>query len=202
MTSRLLLTAAASVLAVAPNAAAQKVELTPFAGLRFGGSISDITGVSYELDTAASYGLGLGFALSEETSVELLWSHQSTGFNRFAYDDDGRVDLDIDVFQIGFVYEVTADGSVQPFVGAGLGATRVATVIDESSSTHFAIGFGGGVKLLFSDHVGIRLDGRLFGTFAGSGGFTVGCGPGGCILGFGGNLLWQGEVAAGLVIAF
>jgi len=46
------------------------------------------------------------------------------------------------------------------------------------------------------------LDGRFFGAFAGNGGFAVGCGPAGCLAGFGGDVLWQGEIAAGLIIGF
>lgn len=48
----------------------------------------------------------------------------------------------------------------------------------------------------------IRLEGRFFGTFAGSGGFAVGCGPAGCLAGFGGDFLRLGEIVAGLIIDF
>jgi len=186
-----------------PLSHAQKVEFSPFVGYRWGGSVSDITGISYDLDATMSYGAGLEFALSNEAHLGVVWSHQSTGVTRFSYDDDGRTDLDIDYLHFSGVYIFDPESKVRPFVGASIGATRLASVgQDSSSSTQFSLGIGGGVKLMFNQHVGIRLDGRFFGTFAGNGGFAVGCGPAGCLAGFGGDFLWQGEIAAGLIIGF
>lgn len=202
MAARQLLIAATIATLFAADAGAQKFELAPFAGLRFGGAVSDITGISYDLDTTSSYGLGLEVALSDEAHLQFLWSHQATGFNRFEFDGDGRTDLDIDYFHAGGTYVIDVDSRIRPFVGATLGATRIVSDGAESgSSTFFSFGFGGGVKLLFNDHIGVRFDGRMYGTYAGGGTFAVAC-AGGCVVGFGGDFFWQGEVAAGLVIAF
>ena len=186
----------------APTIHAQKFEISPFAGLRFGGAVTDETGISYDLDTTASFGVDLEFALSPEARVLLLWSHQSTGVNRFSYDDDGQVDLDIDYFHAGTAYVFDPWSRTRPFLGMSIGATRVVSPADDSTSTYFSFAIGGGVKLLLNDHIGFRLDARLYGTYGGSGAFAVGCGPGGCLVGFSGDFLWQGEVTAGLVIGF
>ena len=202
MTAKPLMIFATIATLFATDAGAQKVELAPFAGLRFGGAVSDITGVSYDLDATSSFGLGIEVKLSGQFRLQLLWSHQATGFSRFEFDGDGRTDLDIDYFHAGGIYVLDAASKTQPFVGATLGATRIVSDGDDSgSSTYFSFGIGGGVKLLFNDHIGIRLDGRMYGTYAGGGTFAVAC-AGGCVFGFGGDFFWQGEVAAGLMIAF
>ena len=186
----------------APTTHAQKFEISPFAGLRFGGAVTDETGISYDLDATASYGVGLEFALNDKARVQLLWSHQSTGVNRFSYDDDDRVDLDIDYFHAGTSYVFDPLSRTRPFLGMSIGATRVVSPADDTWSTYFSFAIGGGVKFLLNDHVGIRLDGRFFGTYGGSGAFAVGCGSGGCLVGFSGDFLWQGEATVGLVIGF
>jgi len=180
---------------------AQKVEISPFAGLRFGGSATAETGIAYDLDTTSSYGLGLEFALRPEAHVQLLWSHQPTGFDRFSLDDDGRIELDIDYLHAGTTYVFDPSNRTRPFLGMTVGATLVSAPDEGVSATFFSFSIGGGVKLLVNDHVGIRLDGRLYGTWAGSGAFVVGC-AGGCIVGFSGDFLWQGEATVGLVLGF
>ena len=54
------------------NSGAQKFEIAPFAGFRFGGQGTDETGISYDLEASGSYGLGLEFAMSESARVQLL----------------------------------------------------------------------------------------------------------------------------------
>jgi hypothetical protein len=56
----------------AGSAGAQKFEITPFAGFRFGGEAVDETGISYDLEATGSFGLGLEFAMSESARVQLL----------------------------------------------------------------------------------------------------------------------------------
>ncbi len=186
----------------APTISAQKFEISPFAGLRFGGAMTDETGITYDLDSTASYGVGLEFALSDEARIQLLWSHQSTGVNRFSYDEDDRVDLDIDYFHAGTAYIFDPLSRTRPFLGMSIGATRVASPAANSAATYFSVGIGGGVKLFLNDHIGFRFDGRFFGTFGGSGAYAVGCGAGGCLVGFSGDFLWQGEAAVALVFGF
>ena len=186
----------------ASAADAQKFEITPFAGFRFGGEAVDETGISYDLEATGSIGLGLEFAMSESARVQLLWSHQSTSVDRFSFDDDGRVDLDIDYFHVGTAYVFDPSSRTRPFLGMSIGATRVVSPSESSEATYFSFAIGGGVKIFFNDHIGLRFDGRLFGTYGGSGAFAVGCGPSGCLVGFGGDFLWQGEGTVGLLIGF
>jgi hypothetical protein len=198
---RTLIATLALAVCSTPAVGAQTIEISPFVGVRGGGSVTDVTAISYELDATASYGLGVEVALKPEAHIQLLWSHQPTGVDRFSFDDDGRVDLDVDYFHIGTTYIWDPLGSTRPFLGMTVGATRVASPDEGSSSTHFSFSIGGGVKLMLNNTVGFRLDGRLYGTWGGSGSFAVGC-SGGCIVGFSGDFLWQAEATAGLVIGF
>ena len=72
---------------------------------------------------------------------------------------------------------------------------------DLSSATRFSFGLGGGVKILPGDRIGIRLQGKIYGTYA-SGNAGMICGGGGCSFGFSGNVMWQAEVSAGLILGF
>jgi hypothetical protein len=65
-----------------------------------------------------------------------------------------------------------------------------------------AIGAGGGVKLRPTRHLGARLDGRVFTTFADVEGRTIVCSPGFCLVALSTDVVWQAEFSAGLVIAF
>ena len=61
------------------------------------------------------------------------------------------------------------------------------------------------VELRFGDHIGIRLEARLFGTFVNSSSALWcggGSGGGGCSFGFSGDVLWQYEATAGLTFIF
>jgi opacity protein-like surface antigen len=187
--------------------AGEGLEITPFVGYRFGGSLDAYTGERYNLDSASSYGLGVDIPLGDGTSMlELFWSRQDTEVRTGGiFEEASRFDLGIETYQVGVVYELDEE-RIRPFVMAGLGATRFK--IDRGSvsdSTVFALSAGGGAKFFFGDHLGIRLDGRIYAPFVG-GSAGVACGGGGggggCFLSFSGNVLWQIEFGAGLVVAF
>jgi hypothetical protein len=191
-----------------PTAAGEKVEVIPFLGYRFGGSLTAAqTGESYNLDSSASYGLVVDIPLGDGTSMlELLWSRQDTEVRTGSiFEEADRFGLLIDSYQVGVVHELD-DQQVRPFVTASLGATRFA--VDRGSvsdSTVFSFTAGGGAKILFGEHVGIRLDGRLYAPFvSGSAGVVCGGGGGGgsCFLSFNGTVLWQIEATAGLIVVF
>jgi hypothetical protein len=180
---------------VAPVTLAGDVELTPFVGMRFGGDFrSYATGTTYDLSGDADYGVVLDFGIGETSQIEALWSRQETKL--------GAEDLDvaIDYVQVGATYR-SDNEKITPFVAVTLGATRFDPKRSGlSSATGFSFAIGGGGKFFLGRHVGIRLDGRLYGTLVGGGG-GVFCG-GGCTIAFTGNAFWQLELNAGLVFRF
>jgi opacity protein-like surface antigen len=197
------------VLVVALTAAseveAQKVELTPHIGYKFGGGLTDyFTATEYDFSDSESYGLTLNYTigLMGDTQLDLSWSRQDTDVESFNFNERETFDVTIDYWQVGGLKQWNEDEPTRPFVIGSLGAAHFSPESAElSSATRFAFALGGGVKLLPSDHIGIRLQGKLYGTY-GSGGGGVFCGTGGCAFGFSGNFMWQAEFSAGLIIAF
>jgi hypothetical protein len=67
--------------------------------------------------------------------------------------------------------------------------------------TKFSLSLGGGVKLFATDRIGLRLEGRWFGTlFNGNG--SAFCSSGTCAINVQGDLFSQFIANAGLIIAF
>jgi hypothetical protein len=89
---------------------------------------------------------------------------------------------------------------VRPFLTGLVGLTRYAAVGD--NEIRFTVAAGAGVKLMPARHVGIRLDGRVFATFADLDGRAVACSPGLCLLAFNADIVWQAEFSAGLIVRF
>lgn len=146
-------------------------ELTPFFGYQFGGTFeegfdSDNSVFLFDdIDVEESQTLGLiaDFSLSKNAQIELLYSYQDTDLERtgfFRNEDLGEVE--IEYFHAGFLWQ-WGGGQVRPFVVATAGVTRFA--FDDDNDSKFSAGFGGGVKIFVSDHIGFRFDGRFSSTF-------------------------------------
>jgi hypothetical protein len=88
----------------------------------------------------------------------------------------------------------------RPFLTGLLGLTRYAAEGD--NEVRFTVGAGGGVKLMPVRRVGVRLDGRVFATFADIEGRVIACSPGVCLVALDTDIVWQAELTAGLVVAF
>jgi hypothetical protein len=69
------------------------------------------------------------------------------------------------------------------------------------AETKPSLSLGGGVKLMATDSVGVRLEGRWFGTFLDGSG-SIFCANGSCELSASGNVISQYIVNAGLIVAF
>jgi hypothetical protein len=201
-----------ALLVVAPAAAAQTVEITPVVGYRVGGSFSATVradpaapAVDYQVDDAGSFGVHLGFRVARDGEVELLYSRQET---RLATDGlftgEPLFDLTLETWQAGGNYLFgEEDARVRPYVGAGLGVTRLlpgpASLQDE---TRFSASFAGGVKVRLARHLGLRVEARGFFTVLESDRETF-CGSGeGCLVHATGSDISQAEIRAGLALRF
>jgi len=152
------------VLFPAPALADLGVELTPFAGFRFGGSFTDnTTGLDLDVDEGESFGLILGLRATQESDYELFYSFQKTtlqGEGLFA--GEPLFDLTIHYLHIGGTY-LFPGKKVRPFISGGIGLTYFspdAPGLD--SEIDFSLSLGGGVKIPISKKVGFRLEGRGF----------------------------------------
>jgi hypothetical protein len=183
---------------------AQAVEVTPFVGYRFGGDFFErITGQSVDLDGARTVGAVVNVAFnSEGLFAEALFTHQEARLTlprgRFVPPADWRIT--VDHWQGGGLQEFGTSRRARPFLTGLLGLTRYAAEGD--NEIRFTVSAGGGVKLMPRRRVGIRLDGRVFATFADVEGRAIACTPGVCLVALDATIVWQAEFSAGLVVAF
>lgn len=166
---RALLALLLSLIPATAVAQRPRFEVTPFAGYRLSGEIDESTDIGLdfptdvEIDESPFFGVMFDIPLSPYWQLELSASWQNTSFNA----DDGLFspsedlgDLDLGLYQAGFLLQWGA-GQVSPFVVATLGLARLEPdVVELDAENYFSGTFGGGVKIFFSENVGLRLEGR------------------------------------------
>jgi len=196
---KMLTALAVALLLGAAPARAQSVQITPFVGYAFGGSVRDtVLEESRSFDAALDYGGTLSFPISESWRFELLYSRQET---KLAGGLGPSFDVTIERYLGGF-QEEKGDERVRWFGTVWFGATRFVPGLGGfDSETKFGAGVGLGVKTFPVKNVGLRLEARGFYTLVkGEGGAF--CANGTCLFAFSGTGLWQGDVSAGLILAF
>lgn len=160
-------------------ALAKGFEVTPFVGARFGGGIpvspfeadNGFVVAGLDLKSGAAFGVTFDASLTENVQLEFLWSRQDTTVrdtNAVNTDKIDLIDASVDQYHFNVLYQAgEEDDGIRPFVLAGLGASRFGPSGGFDAQTHLSIGFGGGVKLFFSDHLGLRVQGRWAPTHLG-----------------------------------
>lgn len=178
------------------------VELTPFAGFRFGGGFTDnTTDADLDVDEGESLGLILDVRATPETQYELFYSFQKTELQgNGLLGGDPLFDLDIHYLHLGGTYLFPGE-RVVPFVGGGLGLTYFSPDgpgLD--SEVYFSLSLGGGAKIPISKRVGLRLEGRGFLTILpdSSDLFCVSSGGAACAVRVQGDVFGQVELLAGI----
>jgi hypothetical protein len=181
---------------------AQRFEMSPFYGYRFGGGVEDpLTGQKFGFEDAPAYGLFLDVAPRPDspTKLELLWSRQDSSVDLQGLGGLGKVNLSIDQIQIGGTAEM-GNKRLRGYVSLLAGATYYSTE-GYGSDTLFSLGLGGGVKLFLSKNLALRADLRGFCTIADSSGGFISTG-GSTLVVFRGSGIWQGQATVGLSLAF
>jgi hypothetical protein len=188
-----------ALLAHVSLASAQRLELMPFAGYRFGGDFFELaSGHPIDADGAPAIGAVVNVPLGDGLHVEGLFTHQNgrvTSTDLFGH--QSRWNVTVDHWQAGGLQELRHD-RVRPFLTGLVGLSRYA--IEGDSELRFVAGAGGGVKLFPVSRVGIRLDGRLFATFLDVGGRALACPAGPCLIALDVDVIWQAEFSAGVVV--
>lgn len=201
-----LLTIVAAATGSPAVAQKERFEITPYYGHSFLGSFEiddyEFGRLDLEIDDATTDGVVIGIPVRRNLHLELFLNEQETGFGLAEGPFLGTTDLggmDVDYYQVGISWTASM-GQVRPFVSLSAGVTRLAPNSDflPESESHFSLGLGGGVKIFFTDHVGVRLDARLLVTDTGS--EDACCYE--CCYGHERDDLVQGLVSAGLVFAF
>jgi hypothetical protein len=179
----------------------ERFELIPFFGYRVGGHFDGISEViEYPFDGARSYGGLVDINLLRDNyKIELLWSHQATGFERAVGSQFESNRLQIDHFQAGIMQEVGTERA-RFAVSALFGGTRFASP-GLGSDARFSGSVGGSLKFFPGSHVGLRLDARAYGVWV-KGAAGAFCVNGTCAFAYSGTMMWQGDFTAGIILAF
>ncbi len=190
------------------SSAQGRFEVTPFGGYMFGGKFRFYEG-EMKIDNAANYGALFNFELAPNTKLEFFWAQMKTTayfrpYYGYEYINSDPFNLTVNYYQIGSLREMEIDNeNIKPFGVLTLGASHLKpTSMGYSDSWQFAITLGGGLKIWFSDVIGIRLQGRLMMPmyFAGVGGY-YGTGGSGLSVGASSAII-QGDFTGGLIFSF
>jgi hypothetical protein len=186
-----------------------RFEITPYYGYQFSGSVPLYNG-RFDIKDSPDYGVAIDIPLPMRDGVELelLYLRMDTKIkvDEYSYGVITRseeYDMLVEYYQIGGLNVFEMPGSnVKPFGALTLGASRFAPQgVNRGDEWFFSATLGAGVKIMPSERIGIRLQGRLLLPFQwGSAGLW--CGTGGCSAGVGTTSVFiQGDLTAGLIIS-
>jgi outer membrane beta-barrel protein len=195
------------------------VEISPFAGYLFGGEFASgstsLFGFEVEADDDATFGVRLGYNLTDSFEMEFQASHTETEFvtqddELFDPNEESFGDLTIDYFMGYGTFNFGRRRAV-PYITIGAGVARLDPDVPFANArkdTRFTASLGIGVKAFVNPHFGFRFDGRGYATslgdrndndddfFCDSGDFFDDCDSDRT------EWLTNGEISAGLVFAF
>ncbi len=193
------------------GAKGQNIEITPSYGYHFGSKLD--YGSNYiEIEDSDQFGLTIGLEIYTNSFAEISYIHQSTSMSirdrLISPAESPLSDLSIDWIQVGGA-RYFPSGNIRPFAGGGLGLAifspknenRTITGGSLDSTIKFAFSAKGGIAIMFSDRIGLNLQGNLYIPVE-WGGLYVGGGPGGISGGVGvGSTTIIGGFSGGLIIA-
>jgi opacity protein-like surface antigen len=187
------------------SAIGQVVELTPSYGYQFGAKLG--YGPNYlKIKSSDQFGITLGVETYTGLMAEFSYFNMSSELRIrdviYAPFESKLSDLNVDWFLLGAT-RYFKEGKVKPFAGGGLGLVVVSPknenrdIINRSlnSTTKFAFNFKAGVNIMFSEVVGLNLQGNLFFPVNWAG---VYIGPGGAGISTGSTVI-LGSISGGLV---
>jgi len=213
----LLLQALLALLALAAPARAQYVqidsfEVTPFVGVRLGGTFDVRAEQPLQAQAtwvdASGYGLSSGVRFDDFSLIEFRWT-RSTSTLRF----DAPVglpgaslrDVTLNQFHMDFTREfvVPEVKGLRSFLTGSVGATHVAAARD--SFTRFSFGFGAGLKQFLGSRFALRAEAKWLPILIDPEVGAWACGTvaaGGCLVVLTGPLTQQFELSFGPVVRF
>jgi hypothetical protein len=197
------------LLAILPTASARAqdrpVEIAPFAGIQFGGSVQSQPG-RLELEPDLNYGVIVDVRVRKDATIQMLYGRQDTTLefvsSNLFFPRRVRAGLAVEYYHLGGAVEF-GEGRLRPYFSLTVGATRFdPKVEDVGSEWRFSIGSGLGVKTWMSPRFGFRAEARVWPTFLQtSGGFLCSL-PGGCLAEVEADFLTQASATAGFFVAF
>jgi len=192
------------LLLLSQNLLAQKIEITPTYGYMFAGKMSVIEG-DINIKNDANFGIILDIPVEKGMMAEISYSRlntQTTLEQPSPEIDMDLGDLAVEYYHAGAVINVKSKGNIRPFGILTMGATRFAPQEEKyADSWMFSVSPGGGVKIFFTENIGIRLQARLLIPIYFKNGILYGGSGGGGFVVTAGIPIIQADVTAGLIIA-
>ncbi len=175
-------------------------EVSPFGGYRWGGEIeadnTPVFNVDGDVESAGSYGIRFNFYVWRNLQIELLASTQDTDL----VDDAGLFGQDtllskieVNYYHAGIIWQ-WENSRIKPYVGGTFGLARLEIETPRSNDERFSGSIGGGAKMYFNDHLGVRFDGRFYWTSLDQ--------QNDCCQNEFDETMFQGEVSVGLILGF
>jgi heat shock protein HslJ len=189
----------ALLLAVAPAASAQSVELTPFVAYRFGNTLRNGT-----IDGGEAFGVALRVPTRRPGyAFEAYYSRQSTDAIVQFLGVERQFGVTGSYLGLGSSREMAFAPRWRSSVGVHATWSRLAS--NAGSIDRLGASLGLGTKYALTPALSINTGWRLFSTFVNTSS-GVGCGLGtggaGCSIGFSGSSFLQSEFSAGFSIGF
>ena len=202
MTRKILLLSMAFTILSASFASAQKAEITPFLGYRYGGSFTNKErSTGFDVQNSPTFGVIFDYKVHDFILAEFHWSHQGSTLELTQEDQQLETDIGIDNFHGGVLFQ-GGTRDLHPFFSASVGATRFG-IQGADSSTKFSLGLGGGIKGLVTERIGYRFEFRGFTTFTAIEDEYEICDVWGCAtVKSTSTVFWQAQVLGGVTIAF
>jgi hypothetical protein len=197
------------LLAILPAGAARaqdrRVEVSPFAGIQFGGNLLSRLG-QLEIEPDLAYGVIVDVRVRPDATIQALYGRQDTTLEFVSSDPffprRVRAGLAVEYYHLGGAVEF-GEGRLRPFFALTVGATRFdPKVEDVGSEWRFSIGSALGLKTYLSPRFGLRLEGRVWPTFLQTAGGFLCSLPGGCLAEVEADFLTQATASAGLFVTF
>jgi len=201
--------------ALAQESITQKIELTPFAGTRFGGKIAvndpNNPTINYlAIKSSIDYGAFFDYTIWDNFQAEIMWVRQPTALRAHDFTNDSLTTLtnsDLDSFTFGVAYSFKpVDAKLKPYLAGGLGFTNFTNTNDPNNvflgfNNRFTYNLGGGFKYYFSKYAGLRFDLRFAPTRTLPQNVQQ-CSQFGCFQGVQTGHANQGEANLGLILRF
>ena len=152
-----------------PNTHAQRFEITPFLGGRFGGTV-DLTQQNnpnadfMKIKSSPNYGVMADVSFTRHWQAEFMWSRQPTSLSVHNPSDGTYSNLspvNLDTYLFGLTYQFRQpETKLRPYVVLGVGFPHYG--VPGINGKHPPAGsFGGGVKYYFTRNFGLRLEARF-----------------------------------------
>jgi hypothetical protein len=144
-----------------------RIEITPQIGYRIEGEVEvaddDFLSGDAEIDEGEVFGATVGFPLSNNFQIEIIARKQETALRSDGglFESPTKIaDIDIEHLNVGVLTQ-WGGGQVKPFFAVSLGIARLDPDLPNADSEEqFSASIGGGVKVYFNDHIGMRFEGR------------------------------------------